>query len=302
ELGLEELFKYEYRLSESNPVLVNIRVICKNTALNGRKFKEMNLYWYGASSDKVKNETPKVKKITGEIVNSPADSEYFTRFLGIYSINEQNEPISIKLHQKESDLENKEVILYCDKVKVGETLEDSIKRSMMSDFGLELLSYRACSWVIDEAKNKLGQSLPRIGVMAYVKYGPIEDKKAAGCFVSWVKRESELLKFKLDPEALGWIKNDSTNSLAINRFTNKEEARVFIEKLYMLGALEVRVKNIKQKIEVEKFGDILVVVLPENVEVRQKIFSLYYEEMTRKVPGKGWIADDGERELVFRWD
>ena len=47
--GLEEIFNFEHKFSKSNPSLVYIRAVCRNSALNGRKLGDLNLYWYQIS-------------------------------------------------------------------------------------------------------------------------------------------------------------------------------------------------------------------------------------------------------------
>ena len=44
--GLEEVFNFEHRFSNSNLTLVYVKAMCRNSGLNGRKLGGLNLYWY----------------------------------------------------------------------------------------------------------------------------------------------------------------------------------------------------------------------------------------------------------------
>jgi hypothetical protein len=46
ELGLEDIFSFEYRFSKKRQDLVYVRVVCRNSDLNGRTFRGLYLYWY----------------------------------------------------------------------------------------------------------------------------------------------------------------------------------------------------------------------------------------------------------------
>jgi len=147
----------------------------------------------------------------------------------------------------------------------------------------------------------------------------------------------------LDPsherfEARKWLANNGCDSpLASNRFRQgKPEALAFVEDLYAMGAIQVLVTNIRAeqwRLDVHggPYADKIVVILPENSEMRAKLFATFnssYEEDSGIVPpkvlemrakataaynecfpersGMAFKREDeedvGQFELVFWWD
>lgn len=108
-----------------------------------------------------------------------------------------------------------------------------------------------------------------------------------------------------EPEARIWLKENKSNSaLATNRFGDTETAREFVEELYEMGAVEVKVDNImdeKWRIEEEggPYADTLIVKLPKNSKQRAEIFKLQEKEVdsTELIE-----KDKGQEEIIFWWD
>ena len=108
------------------------------------------------------------------------------------------------------------------------------------------------------------------------------------------------------PEARTWLNENKSRfcALATNRFGDRETAKEFVEKLYKMGAVEVKVDNImdeKWRIEEEggPYADTLLVKLPKDSKQRAEIFKLQEKE----VDSTELIENDkGQEEIVFWWD
>jgi hypothetical protein len=119
-----------------------------------------------------------------EFLNKPAEQEFFTKFLGIYSRDPNGHAVAINLYpRKQKVIQKIKVALYCDKILIGETLESAVKRSLQNDFGLTLIDFDFIPILTDRAKNKLGKYLSRFQVIAYVDYKDVEGKTVVGCNV-----------------------------------------------------------------------------------------------------------------------
>jgi len=127
----------------------------------------------------------------------PAKKEYFVKFLKIEAVNPDGQNKLLILHTKE-DINNpkNKLILYCDKVFLGETLELAIKRTLKDNFGLEEVRYFYPSDTIETAPDKQGNVLQRCLVFVGVGYKELRIKKWGSFFVSWV--EVEKVKKLLD--------------------------------------------------------------------------------------------------------
>ncbi len=107
-------------------------------------------------------------------------------------------------------------------------------------------------------------------------------------------------------EAQSWIsRNQNISPLAGNRFSTKEEAIQFIEKLYEAGAEGVYVVNVYEdemtlKDEGGPYADSLVVILPNEKEKREMLFNIYAQESKKE--GFDSESDYGQKELFFWWD
>lgn len=200
-----------------------------------------------------------------KFLDKPAEKEYFTKFVGIYC-----KEMKVVLNDGAAE--------YCDKVKIGETLEMAIKRSLKDDFGLELIDFDVLVFAIDTATNKQGEILSRIAVKTYVNYGKLKNDEVVGCKVSWTKRAE-------------------ISQSAKNRFSH-EEALQFVEDLYKAGALDV--ENVE--IEKDEYSDSIDVRLPKEQDLRKKIFEIYNKEQTREFPEEKVQNDKGQKWLNFWWD
>jgi len=200
-----------------------------------------------------------------DFLDKPAEKEYFTKFIGIYSRN-----MKVVLNNGASE--------YCDKIKIGETLEMAIKRSLRDDFGLELIDFDVLVFAIDTAINKQGETLSRIAVKTYVNYNKLKNDEVVGCKVSWTKKVE-------------------ISQLAENRFSH-EETLQFVEDLYNAGALDI--ENVE--IEEGEYSDSIDVRLPKDQISRKKIFEIYNREQNREFPGEKAQIDEGQKWLNFWWD
>lgn len=224
-----------------------------------------------------------------EFLDKPAEKEYFTRFVEILSRDQTGKAVCVSLDKK---------VLYCDKVKVGETLVEAAGRSMADDFGLKLVACSGLASIVDKAKNKLGETLPRIGIVAYVEYGPLKDE-VVGCRPEWIDRKDYFMKGNnREKEALGWLKDG--NCLAGNRFTDSE-AIAFVERLYEAGAIDVEVIDINIA-RTPQYADSLDVLLPKDPKSREKLFKISNEELQIEFPGEKEEIDKGQKGLFFWWD
>jgi hypothetical protein len=108
------------------------------------------------------------------------------------------------------------------------------------------------------------------------------------------------------PEARIWLKENKSRfcALATNRFGDREAAIEFVEELYEMGAVEVKVDNVmseKWRIDEEggPYADTLIVKLPKNSKQRADIFKLQKKE----VDSTELIENDtGQDEIIFWWD
>ncbi len=225
----------------------------------------------------------------------PTKREYFTRFLRIKSVDGNGDVVVIKLENSKKD---GGVYIYCDKVKVGETRDEGIRRSLHDDFGLELVTYQ---WMLEdkEVGNKKGELLQRISVDVLVKYKNIRDLEVVGLVANWAKAENKVI-FKRE-EALEWIKKETTFDLAGNRFGNKQRAKEFIEELYKAGAIRVWVENV-ESYSAGEHTDTVVAIMPTKTEKRKKLFGIWNRELQNEFPGEAEQQEMGQTELEFWWD
>lgn len=113
-----------------------------------------------------------------------------------------------------------------------------------------------------------------------------------------------------EPEAREWLANNGNASLlAGNRFAGREAAQQFVETLYDIGAEGVYVSMIYNETwRIEKEGGpyatSLIVKLPKDKKVRQKIFAIAEEEARAEgfLDDNESIEDRGEDEITFWWD
>lgn len=218
-----------------------------------------------------------------DFLNKPAEKEYFTKFVGIYGKDNNGNAIEISLNQK-----GLEPIYYCDKIKVGETLEIAIKRSLKDDFGLDLIDFDILVFSLDTAKNKTGESISRIPVVAYVKYDLLKNKQLVGCDVAWIKREDE---------ALEWINGKNDISRLINNGIDKDNLIDFINRVYKAGAIDVFVDRLEEPGDLINIG--VGIRLPREKEKRQEIFDLFNVEQKMKKTGIHEESDDSQKTITL---
>lgn len=215
----------------------------------------------------------------------PALKEIFVKFKGVYSRDENGKSVKIVLTN------GKSVAEYCDKIKIGETLELAIKRSLKTDFGLELIDYDLWKFGIDSAKNKEGEILSRVSVVAYVKFAPLKSEDVVGCKAKWMSRNDE---------ALNWLRSDSDNGL-LNNFIRTEEFASLTDKLYELGAIDVYIDTLEEPDDVvNRIG--LAIKLPDNSQIRENIYSLIEENQKNKLTGTNLENDVGQRTITIWFD
>ena len=221
-----------------------------------------------------------------DFLNKPVEEEYFTRFVRIYSKDNNGNAVKISLNQK-----NLEPTEYCDKIKIGETLETALKRSLKDDFGLDLVDFDILVFFLDTAKNKHGQSVTRIPVIVYVKYNLLKIKELVGCDVSWIKRENE---------ALVWINGKNDISRLISNGIGKENLIDFINKVYIAGAIDVFIDRLEELDELLNIG--IGIRLPKEKSSRQEIFELFNsEQKMKKIKTSIREESDDDQKFITLW-
>lgn len=215
----------------------------------------------------------------------PALKEIFVKFKGIYSRDENGKSVKIELTN------GKSVAEYCDKIIIGETLELAIKRSLKTDFGLELIDYDLWKFGIDTAKNRDGEILSRVPVVAYVKFAPLKSEDVVGCKAKWVARNDE---------AINWLRSGSDNG-RLNNFIRTEEFSSLTDKLYELGAIDVYIDTLEEPDDViYRIG--LAIRLPDNNQIRESIYSLIEQNQKKKLAGTYLENDAGQRTITLWFD
>jgi len=106
--------------------------------------------------------------------------------------------------------------------------------------------------------------------------------------------------------ALAWLQaNTNQSALATNRFGPTKEARKFVEHLFRLGAVQVYVGDPMDEAtrindEGGPYADTLIVELPDNAEVRAKLFQVFADEAKREAFDPE--PDTGQRQVLLWWD
>lgn len=215
----------------------------------------------------------------------PAEKEIFIKFRRIYSRDEKGNPVKISLTRDGA------VVEYCDKIKIGETLELAIRRSLQTDFGLEMIDYDLWAFGIDTAKNKQGEVLSRIPVVAYVKFAPLKNEDVVGCKARWVIRQDE---------TLNWIRSGS-NIGRLNSILKTEELTALAKKLYETGAVDVYIDTLEEPDDVVlNIG--LAIRLPSNNQTRKNIFTLFNEVQKEKLARTSLETDTGQKTITLWLD
>lgn len=237
----------------------------------------------------------------------PVDQEYFTKFEGIHSRDNDGNAVTVSLRSDNAKGELKEgLCFYCDKILIGETLESAIKRSLWDDFGLKLIDFDILVFRIDTANNKLGESVSRFTVITYVEYGILKNNKVVGCNTTWIDRRKYFL-YEDMPEAMGWLKNNQTiNLLGEDKTARREDVLSFVENLYQAGAVDIKIsESIREQEPVESEKelnpDLLEVRLPKNAELRKTIFEIFNIGLDKKLRKKREEVDTGQITLRYYW-
>lgn len=115
----------------------------------------------------------------------PAKKEYFIKFLNIVScVN--GYPLHLVFCEKNP---KKEFVLFCDKVLIGETLKQAIKRALNSTFGIsEVLNFQVTGKT-EKARNKRGELLDRVVVFVEVKYEDVRPDVWSPYFSEWISQK-----------------------------------------------------------------------------------------------------------------
>lgn len=106
--------------------------------------------------------------------------------------------------------------------------------------------------------------------------------------------------------ARAWLgANKNPLPLASNRFRTASEARAFVDKLFLAGAVEVYVAEPLEepgrvKEEGGPYADILVIVLPPDFAKRHALFSIARKEALHQ--GFTTPPDSGQKTLFLWWD
>ncbi len=123
-----------------------------------------------------------------------------------------------------------------------------------------------------------------------------------------VDRELEANRARREkPEAREWLTdNPNPRAFAGNRFIDSREALIFVNLLYELGALSVRVDNIHDEAyrireQGGPYADTLIVELPEDSAARTRLYELFQHELAEK-QGLDLEPYTSQDELYFWWD
>ena len=109
------------------------------------------------------------------------------------------------------------------------------------------------------------------------------------------------------PEAREWLTdNPNQRALVGNRFIDSREALIFVNLLYELGAVRVRIDNIYDETERIReqggpYADTLIVELPDDNAARARLYELFEHELAEK-QGLDLEPYIGHDELHFWWD
>lgn len=241
-----------------------------------------------------------------DFLNQPAEQEYFTKFNAILSRDTSGNSVAVDLHRKnwkEKLLDGN--ILYCDKILIGETLESAISRSLLDDFGLELIDYDLLVFLIDTEKNKLGQSVTRFPVVAYVEYSQLKNAFVVGYDATWIDSNLDYRDLEF-PEALGWLKkNSAIDLLGSAQVVKKVDILAFVENLYTAGALDIAIGDINHiqeppDLEEDWQPNFVEIRLPKDSQKRKIIFNMVDSGIVNATKNKLDI-DSGQSTIKYYW-
>lgn len=227
-----------------------------------------------------------------DFLNQPAEQEFFTKFAGIYS-RDDGDAVQVTLTSIYTDNNNVE---YCDKILIGETLRESVKRALFDNFGLHLVDYWLSVLDHDIVKNKHGKSITRFTIFAYVSYAKLKKDILVGCKTKWIKR----------PDAVMWLKNSNLNTLGKNSPLKKENVLSFVLDLYSAGALDVEIYELYRE-EEESFDDQLNpdyidIRLPKNEKQRNQILHIVNTGIKGHVQTEKKSIDPDQTTLQYYWN
>lgn len=241
-----------------------------------------------------------------DFLYKPAEQEFFAKFEGIYGRDDNGNAVAIRLHSNDKKSAQKdEMIFYCDKILIGETLESAIKRALLDDFGLKLIDFDLLVFMIDTAKNKFGKPITRFTINAYVEYGNLKSNKVVGYNVAWVDRNKYLYD-KNEPEALGWLKQHTTSTLlGKDKHVKREYVLSFVKNLYTAGAIDITLGELareQDQIESEERlnPDLLRIRLPKDMKLRNAALNIFDKGFNDIIPQRD-KANDADR-ITFYWN
>ncbi len=231
-----------------------------------------------------------------EFLNSPVNQEFFIQFLAIFSRNKNGDAVAINFHH-----DNRDNIVYCNKILVGETIESAVRRSLLDDFGLKLTDYSFYTFLMDSTNNIHGQSTARFPFVVYVEYGPLKNEVVTGCHVTWIDREKYHWGQYPD-EALWWLKgHQSLQCIGKNQNVARDDVMLFVKKMYHAGAIDVVMGNSISEQEPEDFDnknpDYIEIRLPKDAKSRENLFKIIHAGFPNMTPQKNPEADTDQENI-----
>ncbi|MFC1625974.1 SMI1/KNR4 family protein [Patescibacteria group bacterium] len=124
--------------------------------------------------------------------DNPAEKEYFLKFLTISSMDNLEKKFLV--FQRKDQVQK--IVLYCDKVLVGETLRQAIERVLETNVGINEVYDIFVGSKEESDTNKYGEILPRVVISSTsVKYTSLKLNFSFPLTAKWVNRErfNELL-------------------------------------------------------------------------------------------------------------
>ncbi len=211
----------------------------------------------------------------------PVEQEFFTKFIAIFSRDSTGNAVAVRLTPKNIVKSNSDGhTVYCDKIRIGETIDTAIKRTLQQEFGLDLVYYYIPIASMDVEKNKRGTPVTRIPIVAYTSFGTLARTSLVGCQVEWIERD---LYAYSSCEALQWIQKNKQDALFTqdSHSIQRHEMIDFIKNLYAAGAVDITIHDTSQEYcepdedITEPFEpDHIEILLPQHVEKRDTIKSV----------------------------
>ncbi|PIY65196.1 hypothetical protein COY91_03210 [Candidatus Shapirobacteria bacterium CG_4_10_14_0_8_um_filter_39_15] len=125
-----------------------------------------------------------MSKHLDDFEEKPAVKEYFIRFCKIQAEKEGIVKNLVLTSTPNPDDENSKIIELCDKVQIGETLEQAIKRSLKTELEIDQVKKFFVLEIEEKAKNNKGKFLPRSVLYVEVEYQELTVSKFQDFFVN----------------------------------------------------------------------------------------------------------------------